>query len=214
VTDAEIAKLTELVQALAAARRVEPTRALFMSYEVGLGDLPIADVEAAIIREIRHGGAFMKSPGEIRAMCGGQTLEMRALLAWTAVRRAISKYDEYYSVQFDDPAATAAIRVTGGWVRLCNLGGEDLETWGRKEFEKAYAEFVSAGVTAELARPLDGLYARAGNVDAWSTAVRRGRMPGIAPAQIIGPAPRRQVSDGRDAVEGIVKSLALKASAE
>lgn len=197
-------RLVRLVQALAAAYRQEATEAMFLSYELGLADLGVQALERAVERAIRMGGQFMPSPSTLRELAGEQTQEMRSLIAWGAVKKAISQHGAYMTVQFSDPAITAAVRLTGGWQRLCGLDGEELDTWARKEFERAYGELVATGVSVSLASPLPGIFATHDRPDPDSVRVRLVAVP-VEPAALAGVDAPAQVGAVQDFVAALVE---------
>lgn len=201
--DEDRARLVVLVQALAAMYRQEATEAMFLAYELGLGDLPAPAIDRAFKRAIRIGGQFMPSPSTLREFAGEQPQEMRALIAWGAVKRAISQHGAYMTVQFSDPAITAAVRLTGGWQRLCGLGGDELDTWARKEFERAYGELVASGVSVSLASPLPGIFASHDQPDPDSVRVRLVAVP-VEPAALAGVDAPAQVGAVQDLVAALV----------
>jgi hypothetical protein len=88
-------------------------------------------------------------------------------------------------VQFADPAATAAVRSMGGWIHLCEMTAEEIDKWAPKDFKRAYDQFHAHGVSAEMAAPLPGLWARDSKSDAHSRRVRLVAMDGVVPAKLL-----------------------------
>lgn len=133
------------------------SEAMLEGYWIGLNDLPLESVERAVEHGIRS-SKFMPSVAELRDLSGAQSVEDRALIAFTALKRAVSNVGHYRSIQFDDPAITATIRALGGWDRVTGLESEEFNKWFRKDFERTYAVFCRRGVSAEEAQPLLGFH--------------------------------------------------------
>jgi hypothetical protein len=180
---------SEVIEALAAIPGREVSKPLLQAYWIGLQDVELRDVQEGARRWLQSGSGFLPSPGELRKLAGGQTAEMRSLLAWEAVRGAIRRHGAYRTVQFSDPAATAAVRSLGGWVGLCGRDTEELDKFVCRDFRRAYEEFSAAGVTQEMARPLDGIWSTHDRVD--PDSVRPRLVPiQVEPARLLGsPAP-------------------------
>lgn len=161
------ARFVELLQAAAATFRVQTDEALFLGYEMALSDVPLADIEVGIRRAMRE-CQFMPSGAELRNLCGVQSVESRALLAWECVTRSVRSAGAYQSVSFDCPIITATIRLLGGWVALCDTPeGDEFDKWKRKEFERVYAELWRSGVFEDMARPLLGLVEQENAATGW-----------------------------------------------
>jgi len=185
MVDADLERFATAITALAGAFRVEVSEPLIDGFWLGLQDLEWDNFSSAVSRSIATSEHFPR-PAEIRSLAGGQTPEMRALLAWTAVRAAIKEHDAYRTVQFSDPAATAAVRYLGGWIALCNEHSwEELDKYVQPRFAKAYVAFSDAGVTPEMAAPLPGIWATHGSVDPASARVRLVAIA-VAPARLLG----------------------------
>lgn len=149
------------VTVLAEAFQAKCTPDTIRAYEIGTRDIPVDVIEqacaAAIISQ-----KWMPKVFELRTLCGvgavGVTADDRALIAWKAVRRAISTEGAYRTVIFDDPIATATVRGLGGWVRICDTpSGESLDAWLQRDFLKLYAANCAAGIEAAETLALPGL---------------------------------------------------------
>lgn len=137
------------------------TDATLLGYELGLGDLPIVDIEAAIAKAIRS-SKFMPTPAELRVLAGASDpIEGRAEIVWAKVLRVVRDLGYTRSVSFvDDPLVNATIRTLGGWVAFCNRYTDELDAdkWLRKEFCDTYRALCTRGVPANLCGPLVGAF--------------------------------------------------------
>lgn len=144
-------KLLQLVVVLCSTYRVKADPALHEGYWLGLRDLQLSDVEAAVQRAITS-SKFMPVPAELREQSGALKPDDCAELAWNELRKAIQQYSHYDSVDFSDKAINATIRqLSGNWQQCCEEAvGEQFEVWYRKEFLRVYQTFTRIGVSAEL----------------------------------------------------------------
>lgn len=205
MVDADYERFVTAVEAMAATFRVETSEPLLEGFWMGLSDLSWEAFSSAAAKAIATAEHFPR-PGELRKLAGGQTPEMRSMIAWRAVRTAIGIHGTYATVQFLDPATTAAVRLTGGWQRLCALEGEAVDTWARKEFERAYEELCASGVPVEAAAPLPGIYASHDNPDPASVRVQV--IPVNVPLVRLQGAPHLpRLDDTRD-ITDLVQALA------
>jgi len=135
-----------------------PTRERGRVWYLALSDVTAPEFARAIgVYARQHSKEFL-SIQLIRELAGVQTTtEDAAVLAWDAVLKAIRQYGAYYSVQFEDPAISAAIDAMGGWVVLCNKTSEELLKWTPKEFQKIYRAMSN---TSRAAVPLVGVIER------------------------------------------------------
>ncbi len=161
MSDERAKRLVKAIAVLCEAFGIKPTQDTFAAYEMGTADLPIESVEKAVVAAIVS-QKWMPKVFELRELCGAAkivlSVEDRALVAWNAVRAAISRVGGYSSVQFDDPVTTAVVRVLGGWERFClTETGPKLDTWLKKEFIDSYRAISAIGVSAEQVRPVAGL---------------------------------------------------------
>ncbi len=154
------ARFLGVMNALAAAFRVEATEPLLDAYWLALEDLD-ADVVSAAARRAMQQSQFMPAPSELRRLAGDLPLATRALHAWDSVVRTIGRHGAYLSVDFDDPIVNATVRNLGGWTRLCRTDSDEFDTWTKKEFQRVYVALASSGVSAEAAQYLPGLHEQA-----------------------------------------------------
>lgn len=154
--DKDRPRFAVLIEALAAAFRAEPTEALLEGYWLGLRSLDIDAVESAVVRAIES-GEHMPRPAELRRGSGALTPQMRAVTAFDAVARAIRSCGHRSSVEFDDPLVNAAVRMLGGWSRMCSLPQEEFDKWVRKDFTATYMGLCESGASEDMCRHLPGL---------------------------------------------------------
>ena len=148
-------ELLQHVAALAANFNREADDAMFLAFECGLSDLPVADVKQAIGRAIRE-CKFMPTVAELRGLAGVMLPADRAILAWDVFVNAVITHGYYASVDFDDPVINATVRSLGGWEASCEKSGDEFNKWLRKDFERVYAAFMRTGVGSEASAPLIG----------------------------------------------------------
>jgi hypothetical protein len=152
-------QILECVTILAEAWRQKITPMTVRTYELGLSDLDIADVKRGVMSAIRE-CQFMPSVHELRKLAGaaGTRIEAkdRPLLAWEAVRRAISKVGAYDSPSFDDAVINATIRELGGWPLLCDTPSDEMH-WLEKRFCATYSALCSVKLPADQTERLAGI---------------------------------------------------------
>lgn len=68
-------------------------------------------------------------------------LEINITLAKETLKRAISKYGSYSSIQFEDKGIHAVIDSVGGWTYLCAMDIKDFEKFMTFEFSKIYKTY-------------------------------------------------------------------------
>ena len=157
-SDQDRAKFVTLMQALAGCYHKQADEPMLLGYELGLDDLPITDVNAAVRRAIKE-RQFMPSPAELRELAGVPKDSDRAALAWEVFAKQVGLLGAYKTVFFDDPIINATCRNLGGWQRCC-IESDDkdkFETWLKKEFKSAYETLCRTGVCAENCGPLGGI---------------------------------------------------------
>lgn len=130
---------------------------VFDMYLMALRDIPLDALQLGFVR-IAQTSRFMPTPAEIRAAAGyGEDETERAALAWQQVRLAISKYDAYQPVRFDDSRINAAIRAIGGWTELCDSTTDELK-WKEKAFVTHYKALRGRPLSDEQVAALPGLF--------------------------------------------------------
>lgn len=178
-------RFATLMSTVCAAHRVEATEALLEAYWIalqGVSDDAFAIGAARAVRDCR----WMPKPIELRELCGEETAEMRAVLAFEHVRRALFSPGTYASVRFDDPAITATIRALGGWVKLGQQSEDEFQKWTRKEFFRLYEAYSSsaaplAGERDYLAGIAETTNAAAGREVAEPVLIRTRAVPEALP---------------------------------
>lgn len=109
----------------------------FEAYFHALDDLSIEQFERAA-REAQRSETFMPTPVKLREFAGHGKGEDLAVMAWESVLKAIRSCGQYGSPDFEDVAVAATIRGLGGWQRLCDTPREELHSFVRAAFVKAY----------------------------------------------------------------------------
>lgn len=132
----------------------EMTKGTLKGYWSALSDLPFDAFARAVARALRAAD-YMPVPAKLREMAGVTPLGSRAELAWEVCLRAIRSIGAYDSVDFADAAINGAVRSLGGWVSLCGRESEELLTFGRAAFLKAYPAFQ--GREGEAVAPVPGI---------------------------------------------------------
>jgi hypothetical protein len=137
---------------------VTPTPGQVLGYQMGLEGLPLEDIERAVARALRE-RKFMPKPSELRELAGEMTPETRAVIAWSAVKRAVHSVGAYGCPDFDDPVVNATVRNMGGWVELCGRDADTFETFTRKDFERVYRRLYDVAESlGDRAAPLRGIF--------------------------------------------------------
>ena len=172
-------KFLECISALASAFGKEPTEAMLQGYWLGLQDLELADLQSSVTRSIRESEWFPK-PIELRRFAGVMSHSERAVIAWSAVTKAVGSKGSYASVDFDDPIVNATLRNMGGWEELCKKDQEDFAVWARKDFERIYNSLCNSGVSEEAAKYLPGRTERENEGSDWG-----GRVLGMQPRKVL-----------------------------
>lgn len=144
-------RIVSAVAMLCEAFNRKPTDATFAAYEIGLAGLAPEAVERATASALQR-CKFMPTPAELREFsgAGGSSFEAMAERAWHQLAEAVRTLGPDRSVNFADGAINAAIRLAGGWRRLCSLEGEAFATWARKDFAAAYVRLCRDGCPEDL----------------------------------------------------------------
>lgn len=133
-----------LIGALLETSGQESTEARLLGYWVGLRDLTLQQVEAAVEHAIKTNTRHTASPGELRELATGGSRESLAIAAWCDVLFAVS-VSYMADLDFADRIINAVIRSLGGRTTFFDrlAGGTDSEKWLRIEFLKNYQMFAS-----------------------------------------------------------------------
>ncbi len=159
LNEREQEQLSEVVAALCETFGRAPTPATYLGYEMGLEDLPLAKIKHAATRAMRE-CRFMPTVAELRELTGELSPEARAVLAWSDLASAVETQGAYRSVDFSDSVINATVRSLGGWVYVCELGGDEFEKWLRQRFLQTYKAMDAAGVNGESCGALIGIHAK------------------------------------------------------
>lgn len=152
-------KIAVTIAALCEAFNRSPTKATFMAYEIGLGDISDEQLDRAALATLQSASQkFMPTPGELRALAltEGRGVESRVDEAWSTLNRAIDKFGAGRSVNFRDGLINATVRMLGGWERICQLPVEEFEKWFQKDFRATYSRFMQSGPPVDSAGYLVG----------------------------------------------------------
>lgn len=125
-------RFVALMSALSASFSREADEPLLEGYWMGLSDIGIDDVERAVQKSIRSCKHFPR-PAELRELAGASSPRNAAALAWLGVAKAARA-----SKPPEDALAAEVVRHMGGAQRLGQMTTQELENWGRKEFERLY----------------------------------------------------------------------------
>lgn len=171
VTEAVLREgLATLADALPAGRPIEgPALRL---WAVILRDVTDADFRRAVVEHCsRPGKTFMPSPGEILEAAFGNEQD-HAQQLWLVVDAAVRRHGRYASVTFH-PAANAAIRSMGGWLKLCETLEAELH-FRRTEFLATTRSLLRNPPGEPEGAHLPGLEERdhVAKLGAWSGQVR------------------------------------------
>ena len=155
-----LARYQLCIRAMFASFSSECTEATLQGYWLGLSDLTIEQVEAAVAKSIRE-CKFVPRPVELRELVGAhQSDDDTAIAAWGDVLKAV-RLGPYKHIDFQDKLCNAVVRNLGGWVTfLERFSDAESEKWVRLDFVKCYKSFAKSGVSGELIEPLAGLAER------------------------------------------------------
>jgi hypothetical protein len=136
VTD-EFAKLMVQLASAYAAMSGKLSEPMIRVYAVGLGDLSIDQLKAAMGIVLRE-SVFWPSVADIRKAALGSA-DDAGVLAWMALRRAAAEVGSWASLTVEDGAAAHALDATfASWPEFCRLEeGPEMHT-RRQEFLAAY----------------------------------------------------------------------------
>lgn len=207
MVDADRERFLSLLMALAGVFRVDPTEALLEGYWIGCRSMPLEAFSHACARAMES-CEHMPRPRELRELAGEVSTPDRAIIAWEAVRKAIRSLGAYKSVRFDDPVTNAAVRNIGGWRELCSLSAEDLESFRRPRFEKAYRALADLPLSPEATGYLSGIHeSENAGLAGVETPVHTVRVGLPAPPTAARPALEGRRAPATDAVAGLLGDL-------
>lgn len=142
-------EFARLIAAVAVTFGAKTSIDMVAGYWMGLDDLPIEIVEAAFKQAIRA-CKFFPRVAEIRELASADTTETKAIEAWEQIVSLAKRASTLTGGEITDPVAASAVRAMGGMRRLgCEMSSADLMVWGKKEFERLYAELSGAQARRE-----------------------------------------------------------------
>lgn len=145
----------DCIKALFKTFGVEADKPTLLGYWMGLKDMELEHVQAAVmicIRECVH----LPKPIEIRQKVEG-TEESAGERAWAMLLRAVP-LGPYKHVDFHDKYINAAVRQNGGWPAfLSRFSSAAEEKWAKNDFLRSYRNLRNAKVSGDVCDPLPGL---------------------------------------------------------
>jgi hypothetical protein len=154
--DSDKPKFSVAITAMLVTFGREATAPQITGYWLGLRDLPLLAVEAAVAKALQT-ATRLPVPAELRELASGGSSSDRAIAAWSDVQRACS-VSYMADLDFGDWIINAVIRNLGGrwnFFERLNAGAES-EKWLRVDFLKVYATYAQALPSGEATRPLIG----------------------------------------------------------
>lgn len=175
-----------------------------------LSDLKQEQLVDAIRRFNRESTEY-PTPAAVRRYAGAvaASIEDRARVAWSIVRREISRTGAYDSIDFDDAVTNATVRAMGGWERMCDVT-TDVLPFREKDFIANYLSICRTGVGDGA--PLLGLYAKANAPKGLPAPNPKRITTGLSPHPLSGRleqhggTPTRKISQAAE----LAKRLAVK----
>lgn len=114
-------------------------------YFAGLSDLSLEQINLSFTRMIKNRvWKNFPQPAEIRQYALGTTetdINVRINLAKEKLKKAISKYGAYGSIEFDDKGIHAVVDSLGGWHEVCKMLVDDFDKFLTFEFPKIYKAY-------------------------------------------------------------------------
>ena len=132
--------------------RKTPSHELTEVYWKALSAYPIDAIDEAFSLHVsdKDSGRFFPTPAHVLKQLHRRE-NAQAQLAWQKVIQAIHQHGRYGGVQFNDPMITAALKVLGGWTKLCNSLESELPHY-QKRFCACYCDFVKDPTTLPKAK--------------------------------------------------------------
>ena len=114
------------------------SKAVIALYFEDLMDYEANELAAALklVRQTRKYPTMPTSAEILEALNGDEG--DKAQKALDELAYAIGRYGPYRSVCFKDGAIMSVVRARGGWVKVCNLEGQDWENFKKWDFAKLY----------------------------------------------------------------------------
>ena len=155
--DSDKRHFADMIGGLAETFGRKLSKAGLLAYWIGLKDLDVSEVDQACGAALQA-CKFMPTVAELRELCGQDSVESRAIKAWSSVSSAAGDVGSYRAISFQDATINAVVRNMGGWPELLSRTGDEFDKWARQEFIKCYKSLygrVSSG--SELGKPLTSL---------------------------------------------------------
>jgi len=116
-----------------------PTDELLLeAYHMATADIALPDLERAVARALIEASS-MPFPKQLRILAGTDVSgENRAILAFEALAKLVSREGAYRSVLTDDPILNATINSCGGWEAVCEVPNDEWHSHFRHRFLKTY----------------------------------------------------------------------------
>lgn len=107
-----------------------------------LADFSLADISRAVKVHLQNpdSGQFMPKPADLIKYLHGDT-KTQSLIAWSRVRRMVSRVGGYQSIEFEDKFSNQVIYDMGGWVKLCLMDEKKIDFY-ENEFLRRYQSYL------------------------------------------------------------------------
>lgn len=99
---------------------------------------------------------FMPKVVELIELVQGKPEDI-SLAALERLDHAVRHAGKYRSVDFEDKAINATIRLMGGWPRLCETDEDEWRQFRSREFQRIYSSLSKRPVPADTGAPLVGI---------------------------------------------------------
>lgn len=159
------AKFQEVMLGAGEVYSREITKPLLKIYFTTLIEFSIEQVSQAFFNHMKgtdNSSTFFPKPADIVKQIRGtsddqkQSVEDRALIAWSCIQNEIRRVGSYGSLELEDKQALAAVKAIGGWHTL-TMATYDEMTWKKKDFIRAYDCYERVDVE-KLPESLPGIH--------------------------------------------------------
>lgn len=169
MTQNDLFEFQKLFTGVAALYGKKIDEVTFEIYWGALENFSFADISRAVQTHIKNpdSGQFMPKPADIVKYLHGDT-KTQSLIAWSRVRRMVSRVGGYQSIEFEDKFSNQVIYDMGGWVKLCLMDEKKIDFY-ENEFLRRYQSYLISPRECDV-KFLPGLFynenARFGNDEA------------------------------------------------
>lgn len=127
-------------------RHIKVTPDALRMWVDALSDLSAEELVEAFRRFNRESTEF-PTPAAVRRFAGAvaASVDDRARVSWSVVRREIGRTGGYDSIDFDDAITNATVRAIGGWDRICDMTSDELP-FRERDFIANYGAICRTGV--------------------------------------------------------------------